>query len=378
MLKRTLIAVSITLLALVGCKKDTTKAAPGKKATAPAAAQPAPGAQPAAAQPAPAAAAQPAAAQPAAAQPAAQPAAAPAAAPTEAKPAAAAPTEAKPAAAPTEAKPAAAAPTAAAAAPPTEAKPVEAKPAEPAKEDPAARARREMEERRRRIQEIYTLGRSKDEADQTKLRGIIVGDGPVYERASAIRALGRDKREAVVPDLKKLVEDKATAVKIEASIKLYQWGEHKFAYPVLEKLRAQGVALRRAFQTGYDKGKPTYDKNALKFFQEGVKNENVYVRLDSAIGLIELGKAKKGLPVIKKVLESEEKYHIRMAAVNYMTPLKANEKVKALLTIATTDKDPRVAKRARDVLGIPKAEPKAAPEPAAKPASKGGAPAPAK
>ena len=63
-----------------------------------------------------------------------------------------------------------------------------------------------------------------DRQDGEKLKAVIVGDGPVYERASAIRALGRTRRDFVIPDLKKMVEDKATAVKIESSIKLYQWG----------------------------------------------------------------------------------------------------------------------------------------------------------
>jgi HEAT repeat protein len=179
--------------------------------------------------------------------------------------------------------------------------------------------------------------------------------------------LGRVKRDAFIADLKKMVEDKATAVRIESAIKLYQWKEHKFALPVLKKLRKQGVALRRAFQTGYEKGKPTYDKNAMAFFRDGIKNDNVYVRLDSAVGLVELDKAKKGLSVVKEVLENEEKYHIRMAAVNYMTPLKKNEKVRLLLQLATKDKDERVAKRARDVLGIGQPAPAAAPKPAAKP-----------
>ena len=98
-----------------------------------------------------------------------------------------------------------------------------------------------------------------------------------------------------------------------------------------------------------------------RIFWAGIKNENVYVRLDSAVGLVELGLDKAGLPVIKTVLEKEEKYHIRMAAVNYMTPLKTNEKVRLLLQVATKDKDERVAKRARDVLGIGQPAPAAAP-----------------
>jgi hypothetical protein len=253
-------------------------------------------------------------------------------------------------------------------------KPVEKKP-----EDKAAKARREIEERRKRIQEIYALGRSTEAADATKLKGIFMGDGPVYERASAIRALGRDKRDDMIDDLKKLVDDKATAVRIESAINLYRWGQHKFALPKLKELRSKGVALRRAFQTGYEKGRPTYDKNAKGFFKEGIKNDNVYVRLDSAVGLIEVGNEKLGLPVVQKVIKQSEKYHIRMAAVNYMTPLKKNAKVREILEMATTDKDERVAKRARDVLGIaaPAAADKAAAPAKDKAATKAIAPAPA-
>ena len=238
-------------------------------------------------------------------------------------------------------------------------------------------SRHPAEERRKRIQEIYTLGRSAEQTDKDALKGIIIGGGPVYERASAIRALGKEKRDDVIEDLKKLVQDQNTAVKIEASIKLYQWGEQAFALPVLKELRTQGVALRRAFQTGYEAGKPTYDNNAQGFFKEGLKNENVYVRLDSAVGMIELGKVKEGVPVVKDVLEKEEKYHIRLAAVNYLTPLKTEAPVKDLLDLATKDKDERVSKRARDVLGVSAepapAAPAAEPAPAAEKAPEAGA-----
>ena len=349
MLKR-ILAIGVggaLMLSPVGCKKDEVKPAAGESKPAAGEAKPAAGEAKPAAKPkakyAPAAPAKPAAeeknAQPAAEKPAA----------------AAAPTAVAPKAAPAKA---AAAPAKAADAD----EPAAAAPAKPVEKDAATKAREEMEARRKRIQEIYTFGRSKEPSDAAKLKAIIIGDGPVYERASAIRALGRDKRDAIIPDLKKLVDDKATAVRIEAAIKLYQWGEQRFAMPVLKKLRTQGVALRRAFQTGFDKGKPTYDKNALPFFNEGVKAENVYVRLDSAVGLIEVGKENKGLPVIKGVITGEEKYHIRMAAVNYLTPLKTNESVRGLLELASKDKDERVAKRARDVLGVA-APKKAAPAP---------------
>ena len=245
--------------------------------------------------------------------------------------------------------------------------------AETPKVDPAKakaeEAKRKAEERRTRIQQIYKLGRSKDANDATALQTVIQGDGATWERASALRALGREKRPKMIATLKTLTEEKAVAIKMEAAIRLYKWGETKFALPILKDLSEQGVALRRAFQTGYKDGKPQYDKNAARFFKAALKNDKqVYARLDAAVGLIELGKDKAGLGVIKSVLEKEERYHIRMAAVNYMSPLKTNDKVRALLESATTDKDERVSRRARQILGVQKVDAKKAPAPAAKPA----------
>ena len=366
MLKRTLvIGASLALVSIAGCKKDNKAPQKGAATPAPAAARPAP------------------AAGPTGATGAATPPAAPTAPTGAAKPPAVAPTA--PAAAPT-APPAAptpgtapAAPAAAPAKPAPAAAPADpSKPTVPDAKAAAAKAREDLEARRKRIHEIYALGRSKEAKDAAALKDIITGSAPVYERASAIRALGREKRADVIPDLKTLVQDKATAIRIEAAIKLYQWGEQKFAMPVLTKLRDEGVALRRAFQTGYSQGKATYDDNAAKFFKDALGSDKVYVRLDAAVGLIELGKEGEGLPVVQKVLETEEKYHIRMAAVNYLTPLKTQEKVQALLELAAKDKDERVAKRAKDVLARARTQPvpRGVPAPAT-PAGKPAVPAPA-
>ena len=215
---------------------------------------------------------------------------------------------------------------------------------------PDEAARLEMERRRARISEIYVLGRSDHSDDRAIIKAMIVGDGTVWERASAIRSLSRERLGDLVADLKRLTGDKNTAVRIEAAIRLYQWGDQAFALPVLKSLRGEGIALRRAFQTGFEDGKPTYDPNALGFFRQSVKSENVYVQLDAAVGLMELGKEAEGAPVIQGVLQTEAKYHIRMAAVNYLTPLKANGAAKRLIQLAARDKDERVAARARQVL----------------------------
>ena len=142
-------------------------------------------------------------------------------------------------------------------------------------------------------------------------------------------------------------------VKIEASILLYQWGETKKALPMLNQLSSQGVALRRAFLTGRKDGKNQYDKNAKKFLKKGLKADNVYTRLDAALGLYELGQAKKGLEVFETVMKSEDTFYVRMAALNYLRHLKEDKAVRGIIEAARKDKDERVKQRAEQILAEP-------------------------
>ncbi len=214
-------------------------------------------------------------------------------------------------------------------------------------------ARKELEERRNQIQAVYTLGLSKKAADEKALLAIITSvKAPLYLRASAIRAIRRQRNERFVPALKALLTDKTVALKVEATIKLYHWRFYAEALPVLRDLQDQGVAFRRAFETGFDDGLPTYDENARAFFDRGLKSENAYVRMDSAMGLIILGEAPLGVPVLRAVLVSDERYHIRMAAVNYLTPFKHVAVVRELLELAAKDADERVSQRAKQVLTV--------------------------
>lgn len=217
----------------------------------------------------------------------------------------------------------------------------------------AEQRRKEATARRKRAQEIHKLGRSDKAEDKAELRTLVNNPkAQVFERASAIRALGRKRQDAVVSDLKKIVAGKDRTLKTEAAIILYQWGEKGFALPELKKLRDSGVSLRRAFRTGHKSGIPTYDKNAMAFFKQALKAESTYVRLDAAVGLIAIGKPKLGVPVLRKVFTTEERFYLRMAGVNYLAQLKTLPPAKGLLELATKDKDERVAKRARQVLKI--------------------------
>ena len=192
---------------------------------------------------------------------------------------------------------------------------------------------------------------------------IIGSDKEPGIRATAIRVLGRTKRDGLVDLLAKQAASDVLPVKIEAAILLYQWGETKTAMPIMKELSAQGVALRRAFLTGRKDGKNQYDKAAKKFLTKGLKAENVYTRLDAALGLYELGEGKKALDVFRTVMDTEETFYVRMAALHYLRHLKDDGDVRGIIELATKDKDERVSQRATQILSENKRNTKA---PAAK------------
>jgi HEAT repeat protein len=232
--------------------------------------------------------------------------------------------------------------------------------AEPAKPAPAPRSQEDLQARRARIQEIYKLGRSGDAEDLKKLEAIITGDGKAFEKATAIRALGNDKKDGLVEPLKKLAEGTDLAVKSESAILLYQWGEKEFAKPLMESMLDQGVALRRAFFKGIEDGKYVYDDEALAFFEKAMEAKQVHVRLDAALGLLHLDKKEVALAAFAEALADKEKEYVRLTAVSYLASARDIPEAKALLEAAANDSSARVANRAKQILGT------SLPKPAAK------------
>ena len=205
-------------------------------------------------------------------------------------------------------------------------------------------------ERRARIVKIRELAKSKDKKDQAALEAIVTGRGPAYERAAALEAIGDTKREHLMPALRGLVDDTHLTVRIEAVVTMYRWGYDKVALPLLAKLRDQGIPLRRAFRTGFKDGRATYDRRAKAFLQGGLGSDNPYVRLDAAMGLFELGEEAAGLGVFTALLKTEKRANIRLAAVNYLGPIRTAPAVRALLQTLTSDADPKLVARAEALL----------------------------
>lgn len=209
----------------------------------------------------------------------------------------------------------------------------------------------DLQARRKRIQEIYTWGRSESPGDRKKLVALIQGNYEPYEKATAIRALGTKRIPGLVDPLKKLARTSDLAVKSEAAIVLYQWGEKEFAGPLLEELLAQGVALRRAFFLGINDGKYKYDSDAGSFFRKALRAPQVHVKLDAALGLLHLGHKKKALAAFEEALGNQEKEYVRLTAVSYLASARDIPEARALLEKAQRDSSPRVAKRAKQILG---------------------------
>ena len=244
-------------------------------------------------------------------------------------------------------------------APAVEEKKEEAPAVEEKKEAAKKPGQLDIQKRRERIQEIYKLGRSKSEEDFKKLAAIITGEGEAFEKATAIRALGSVKKDELVLELKKLAEEKDLAVKSEAAILLYQWGEKEHATPILEKLLTQGVALRRAFFKGIQNGKYVYDEEAIPFFEKAMSAKQVHVRLDAALGLLHMSKSEAALAAFKEALNDKDKEYVRLTAVSYLASARDVPEARALLELATQDASVKVATRAKQILGtnVPKAAP---------------------
>jgi len=204
--------------------------------------------------------------------------------------------------------------------------------------------------RQKELQAVYALGRKGDDESIAGLVDIIKSDKEPGIRATAVRVLGRTKRADLVELLSEQAQADVLPVKIEAAILLFQWGEKKVAKPILEQLSTQGVALRRAFLTGRRDGKNQYDSAAKKFLSKGLKSDNVYTRLDAALGLYEINGNKQALKVFKSTMEEADTFYVRMAALNYLRHLKDDTAVRGIIEIGTKDKDDRVSQRANQIL----------------------------
>ena len=192
-----------------------------------------------------------------------------------------------------------------------------------------------------------------------KIKEIITGESTeAYEKATAIRALGNKKRDDLIPALKTLAETNDLAVKSEAAILLYQWGEKDYAKPLMEGMLEQGVALRRAFFKGIEDGKYVYDDEAKGFFEKAMGAKQVHVRLDAALGLLHMGSKETSLKAFEEALADMDKEYVRLTAVSYLASARDLPEAKALLEKAAQDSSPRVANRAKQILGtaVPKAK----------------------
>ena len=220
----------------------------------------------------------------------------------------------------------------------------------------------DLKKRRDRIREIYAMRDSKNEEDVKKLQEIVSSETTEpFEKATAMRVLPKEVVKDMIPQLKKLADQKDLAVRSEAAILLYKNGEKEFARPKLEELVTQGLAVRRAFFKGVEDGKFLYEEEAEGFFRKEMEAQQIHVRLDGALGLLHIGKTEEAVKAFKEALQNRDQQHIRLTAVSYLASVRDMPEAQKLLELAAKDPDPKVSMRARQIL-TPRVAPKTAPK----------------
>lgn len=214
-----------------------------------------------------------------------------------------------------------------------------------------------QENRLVRVSQIQTLADSRSPADIDTLIKLLNSAAPVYELQAAIGTLREWHKTAVTPVLRRLISHPDKSVGLEAAVTHYRWTRAKKTLKVLQRLRSLGSNLRRAFQTGQERGRPLYDDIlAEAFFKKSLAHSLVYTRLDGALGLIEQSEPAGialGLAALEEALESSDT-EVRMAAVKYMSVQYDEPAFGPLLLRAVEDSDSAVRGAARNILSRPR------------------------
>ena len=215
----------------------------------------------------------------------------------------------------------------------------------------------QQEDRLVRVSQIQTLADSRSPADVDTLVKLLSSPAPVYELQAAIGTLREWHKPAVTPVLRRLISHPDKSVGLDAAVAHYRWTRDKKTLKVLERLRDLGSNLRRAFQTGQERGRPLYDdKKATAFFKKSLAHPLVYTKLDGALGLIEQAEPAGialGLAALEEALEADES-EVRMAAVKYMSVQYDEPAFGPLLLRAVEDSDTAVRAAARGILSRPR------------------------
>jgi len=208
-----------------------------------------------------------------------------------------------------------------------------------------------VEDKRLRISAILQQAQSTKAIDVAATVDRLSPKNPKWERVLTLKSLREHHRRKTVALLRKLTRDEDVDVRTEATIRLCQFKPTKANWELLSSLRDRGVNLRRAFQTGENRGRPIYRTEAAEFFVKNLSHANVYTRLDGAIGLVEIGQEPSlsvALRVFKELLDTGP-VPVRRLVVHHMYTSFREPRFLALIKQAQQDEDSSV-KRLADTL----------------------------
>jgi hypothetical protein len=203
-----------------------------------------------------------------------------------------------------------------------------------------------------RVAEIRALAQLDSPGAMHQFTQIIEGQGAIWERQLALTLLRPVHKGSTLVVLARLSTDKNAAIQIEASVQWYRLSKSKKALAALKRQLHKGANLRRAFQVGNKKGRPLYDAQAQQIFMASVRSNNLYTRLDGAMGLIELngqGPRKAGFYVLESALSSTDA-QTRLTAINHLSVQYHEPAFLEFLKAATLDADVKVKARALAIL----------------------------
>ena len=206
--------------------------------------------------------------------------------------------------------------------------------------------------KRDRVQHISEMSANAQPAGITAFTSLLTRELPTWERIVVLKMLKPHHRPAALKAVKRLMKHPDIHVRTEATIRSHQWSPTLESLKALESFRSRGVNLRRAFQTGEVRGRPTYRADGPAFFLGSMSHPNVYSQLDGALGLVEQGDepaASVALGVFEAVLKKGS-VNERRLAVHHMHTSFREPRFVPLVKLASDDPDETVSRLATTLL----------------------------
>ncbi|MEC8023081.1 MAG: hypothetical protein VX223_04055 [Myxococcota bacterium] len=206
--------------------------------------------------------------------------------------------------------------------------------------------------KRDRVQQISDMAADARPAGISAFTSLLTRELPSWERIVVIKMLKPYHRTAALRAVKRLMKHPDIHVRTEATIRSHQWSPTSESLKALETFRSRGVNLRRAFQTGEVRGRPTYRADGPAFFLGSMSHSNVYSRLDGALGLVEQGDepaASVAIGVFEAILK-EGSVNERRLAVHHMYTSFREPRFVPLVKLASDDPDETVSRLATTLL----------------------------